>query len=370
MGLERAAGPSDAARTRWEGLLAPLAVLRKQSTLWELELARVLEALGGAGVSAVVLKGGALRHTAYERPLERWMGDLDLLVAPPDLDPTLALLATLGYTRGYSDEAKEAIETHHYHQVVSHPSGFIVEVHERLTRPGAACQLDHEEFLARARPLQWSGGTTMLVPSPADMLLHLASQIEQEGCRRLSRIVDVDRTVLAGGELDWEDIRFRAVRGHLDIALAVSLRFANLLLGTPVPDWARDGRGLPTASRRGIESIRPVSHLLRPREDARVASIDLVRLWLLPSWKERRAMLRALATRRSDPLEWIWEGKDTAAGEENGRATGGPGRLAKLVAYQLWTGTLGGFGSGRAHGVAGRPFWDDPPATGPASRIR
>ncbi|MEX1258783.1 MAG: nucleotidyltransferase family protein [Gemmatimonadota bacterium] len=349
-----------AAESGWAALFEPLPLLRKQATLWELEQDRILTALRSAGTHPIVLKGGALRHMAYDHPLERWMGDLDLLVHAEDMTPLLSTLSTLGYSSEYSAAAREGIEEHHYHHVVTHPNGFIVEAHQGLTRPGAPCALDPVRFFQRATEIHPSGGAPMLVPSPEDMVLHLVSQIEQEGCRRLSRIVDLDRVIAAFTELDWDYLRNRGEAGNLGVALAVSLRLANLLLSTPVPDWAANGRGLPPASRRGTELARPVEHLLFAKSQGVVAAQDLFRFWLLPSWTLRGARLRELAARRADPLEWVWEGKESPEeGEEI--SNGGLGRLLKMAAYQLWTETAGRFGRASVAGSGTRHFWGQDP---------
>jgi len=345
----------------WDTLLKPLPLLRKQSALWDLEQARILTALDGAGLRPVVLKGGALRHLAYDDPLERWMGDLDLLVHPEEIPSLLSVLTVLGYSSTYSEEAKIGIDEHHYHHLVKHPRGFIVEAHQGLTRPGAPCRLDPDRFFARSIELSLPDGTPMALPSREDMALHLVSQVEQEGCRRLSRIVDLDRLVTSGGDPDWNDIRGRAKEGNLSIALAVSLRLAGLLLSTPVPSWAIDGRDVPNASRRGLDSLRPASHLLVPEARAPVAREDLFRLWLLPSWPLRGARLKEIAARRADPLAWVWEGRELPD-EGGGPPTGGPGRLLKLVAYQLWSGAHHSVVRDRWAESGSRGFWEEPPA--------
>ena len=356
--IHEAAARSPAAATRLGTLLEPLVRLRKQSTLWDLEQARILGALRTAGIRAVVLKGGALRHMAYSRPTERWMGDLDLLVSSEDMEPARSAFSLLGYSSGYSETAQKAIEVHHYHDLLKHRAGFIVEVHQGLTRPGDPCRLDAASFLNRAHEIPGLPGQRMWVPKREDMVLHLVSQIEQEGCRRLSRIVDLDRVVAADGPLDWEDIGRRAGEGNLEVSLALSLRLANLLLSTPAPAWALDGRCVPRVSRWGIAATRPVAYLLFRRGQLVVAAGDVLRLWLLAGWRDRGARIRSFAATRADPLQWVWEGKDTPDGDGDEPAMGGPSRVLKLMAYQLWT-LVSAARAGASDGFGGRKFWAD-----------
>lgn len=352
--LDEWANTRDGAKVELDGVLGPLPLLRKQAMLWDLEQDRVLAALVSADLPAIVLKGGALRRTVYARPIERWMGDLDLLVRPDRMEALLEVLGELGYDSGYSDQARRGIEAHHFHHVVNHPSGFIIEAHQGLTRPGSTCSLDTDDFFRGAREFHPVGGPPMLVPGPEDMILHLVSQIEQEGCRRLSRIVDIDRVLASSGEVDWVALETRAGEGNLGVALAVSLRLADILLSTPVPSSRLDGSSLPAASRRALDVLQPVAHLLRGEDGVTVASDDLFRLWLLPTWPQRRARIRELASRTADPLAWIWEGADSP--EEDASRTGGVGRILKLVAYGAWVETGGRFG-GRSRRVGGGRFW-------------
>ena len=69
--------------------------LRRQAVL-----RRLLPALDAAGVTAVVLKGGALAYLSYPEPSLRSMSDLDLWVAPADLDRAVAIAQAAGLEIG------------------------------------------------------------------------------------------------------------------------------------------------------------------------------------------------------------------------------------------------------------------------------
>lgn len=60
------------------------------------EQERVLAAFSQAGIPVLRVKGSALREL-YPRPEYRQMSDVDLIVAPPDMERADALLCTLGY---------------------------------------------------------------------------------------------------------------------------------------------------------------------------------------------------------------------------------------------------------------------------------
>jgi hypothetical protein len=92
--------PQDAGAPMWPAYVR--AELRRHAlTAAAAEVARqerlraVLEALGGAGVDVLVLKGSALAYQLYPSPELRVRGDSDLLIRRADLDRVRAVMAAL-----------------------------------------------------------------------------------------------------------------------------------------------------------------------------------------------------------------------------------------------------------------------------------
>lgn len=282
-----------------------LALVRRQATFWAMEQDRILAALGREGLEPVVLKGGALRHVAYARPVERTMGDLDLLVPAHEVESVLEALAALGYASPYPDAAPEGFREHHYHERVA-LRGFEIEVHWGLTRPGADLRLDADLVLRRARRVQPQGAAPLRVPSPEDNLLHAISQSEQGAVHKLSRMVDLDR-IVASSDLDWDYVQREAARAGLDGFLALTLRLAHLTLGTPAPRAVLEGRALSLLSRRAVAAFDPVVHLMEPPQRAQVPRDNLIRFWNHRGLEAKARMLRTISAAEEDPLEWVWE---------------------------------------------------------------
>src|SRR5579872_670968 len=80
---------------------ARLQQIYRQSTLlnmyYQFELTQVLEALSGAAIPVMVLKGADIAETLYARPELRHYSDVDIMVHPEDLKATFAILEQLGY---------------------------------------------------------------------------------------------------------------------------------------------------------------------------------------------------------------------------------------------------------------------------------
>lgn len=344
-----------------ESIRPGLSLVTRQATLWDMEQDRVLTGLERTGIRPLVLKGAALRRWVFAKPVERAMGDLDILVARDEVPAVLDSLRELGYRSPYTEAARSGFRSHHHHERVTHPNGFHVEVHWGLTRPGAPMALDAERFLERSRTVRGPRGREVRVPSPEDMVIHTVSQSQQGQVRELRRLVDLDR-VVAAETVDWDYVRREATRARLLPALCVTHRLTALLLGTPVPGDLQEGRGLPWSSRTGVALTRPVARLLRERSRAQVPHDHLFRIWCLPTWRRRGRWLRRIVSGVGDPLEWVWGERDEAGtGEPGGRPGRGTVLLVKLAVLQATLLASAVRESLKPGGRGRMRFWKGPP---------
>lgn len=312
-----------------EAIRATLTLLRKQATFWDLEQDRVLAGLDRTGADPLVLKGGALRRGVFP-PVERTMGDLDILVEPDQVDDVLEALSGLGYRSEYSDRARKGFLEHHHHDRVAHPRGFLVEVHWGLTRPGDAIQLDPRAFQSRSVALEPPGVPPLRVPSLEDTLVHTVSQSEQDGVTELRRIVDLDR-IVAHRELDWDYVGQSAGEAGLYGFLCVTLCLAHRLLGTMIPHDLLAGEGLRRADRLRIAGLRPEWRVVAGDDTVTVAESYAFRL-LCARPDHRRRWLRDRLRGIGDPLRWVWKREDTPESVDREKTTGSVFVLKLLVA--------------------------------------
>ena len=341
-----------------DDVTSALSRLRRQTLFWDMEQDRVLGGLGRAGFDPVVLKGGALRRGIFS-PVERAMGDLDILVRPSEVADVLHALDSLGYRSEYSDRARGEFLEHHHHDRVAHPAGFMVEVHWGLTRPFETIRLDPERFIRRSIVLEKPGSPPIRVPQMEDTLVHTVSQSEQDSVRGLRRLIDLDRLASLPG-IDWYDVRDHAEAVGLTGFLSVTLRLAQLCLGTRAPDDVVRGSGIGPGSRNAIAMMDPIGRLLREPNRGDAVEFHLFRLWCArPDHRDR--WLRSRLAGSGDPLHWVWDGDDEphTAGQER---TTGLRFLVELGIYQSIL-SLTSFGSRLIRFGRDEPdFWTDPPA--------
>ncbi len=311
-----------------------LRTLRLKAAVLDLECERLLALLARAGVEVMLLKGAALRRTVYRESAERPMGDLDLLVAPGGMDAALEVLSAAGYELP-PERLTRAYQEHHFHAVLKHPGGFLVELHWALSRRESPFQLDAVRFRQRAVDCPLSRGSVSRIPCPEDLLLHMASQNLEDDFSRLRRFVDLDRLIARYPALDWDQVVGQARSGGLVHVLSYSLGLTHRLLDTPIPPAVRGRIQPPLPTRVHLALLGRERAMRRVGEPQRAPAIQLLCLWLIDGTRARLTALRAILRGATDPMEWIWLGHPEPP-ERGSSWLAGPLTLLKLAAYQVW----------------------------------
>jgi hypothetical protein len=302
--------------------------LRRQAAMWDLERDAVLRRLSRAAIPALLLKGAALRLTAYRDSAERGFADIDLLVRPESLQDAVAALARDGYQLDSEAQVKVYLE-HHHHLILTKPGGFLVEVHWALEPERSAIGLDPSAFWRDARAVPAPGVVSALVPGLEHMVLHLAQQSVEDGLSQFRRVVDVDRVIATATHFDWEHLAVEARRMRMQAGLAVTIRLAEQLLGAAVPEGFVAGLGLPAAVRRHLDLLDPVALVLLGDEPD--AARELFHLWCMPDLSARLRTLKDMVSGERDRLMNVLLPRELRKS-----ATRRMAALAKLAAYQAY----------------------------------
>ncbi len=217
--------------------------------LWRAQLDRTLDealaALDAHAIRVVPLKGPALAERLYPDPSVRPSSDLDLLVAPGDLDRAAAALATLGYQpeAGPADRYHRA-HHHHIHLLRAQPP--MIELHFRAYA-GFGIVVPADALLARAAERRTARGRRIWVPAPEDEWLYLAVHAAGHAFERLIWLHDLKLLLRRHPDLDWTAVADRA--RALGVATAVAATCDALRrLDTPVP--VARGLGVSRGPRR------------------------------------------------------------------------------------------------------------------------
>jgi hypothetical protein len=202
-------------------------------------LAKLLTLFAANGIEVLLLKGAGLAYSAYAKPTDRPMGDIDILVRD-EVAPRAWQLAVSNGWRRRTDVPKERSYDDHQHLTPLEDSDGLqvgLELHISLFTHQAPFQLPASQMWEGARRVT-IGGASAFVPSVEDQLLHAAlhfawSHEMSFGVWRTIR--DVER-IVALNTVDWRGFveKSRASRGAT--CSFWTLRLARDVAGVEVPD--------------------------------------------------------------------------------------------------------------------------------------
>jgi hypothetical protein len=235
-----------------------VATASQRAVRWEVH--QVLRALGEVDVPAILLKGAAYVMAGLPLARGRICSDVDILVPRPRLKQAEEALRRHGWEMGLTDAYDE-----HYYRTWAHELPPLVhrerrtflDVHHNLTPTVGRIPVDAAALLAAARPLD---GKNLQVLAPADMVLHSATHLFQDGelDRALRDLTDLDDLLRHFGVEAgfWEVLVARARQLSLLTPLCHALGALRDLLGVPLPDGLAAALGEWPVSRLVGAAIR------------------------------------------------------------------------------------------------------------------
>lgn len=226
-----------------------LADHHRRCVRWEAN--RLHRALAPTGAQVVLLKGAAYILADLPPARGRLVSDVDILVPKRRLRAVEQALLAGGW-----EPMKLDLYDQRYYRTWMHElpplqhrqRGSVVDVHHTILPESGRLHPDADALLAAARPVKGSG---LYMLSPADMVLHGAVHLFQDGdlAGGLRDLIDLDdllRHFGRGEPAFWRELAGRARRHRLQRPLYYALHFAQLILDAPVPPevrrWARAGR--------------------------------------------------------------------------------------------------------------------------------
>jgi len=209
------------------------------------ETGRIASLFRDRDIRMLVLKGPALSLDLYGDLSIRPSGDVDLLVPLSDIGEAGRLLQKFGYVKDdYIRSVLGDWRWRHHHYAFVHPeTGSKIELHWRM-HPWPAREPSFDALWDRRRTMM-IGGRPVDLPGLEDTFLFLASHGARHGWSRLRWLLDIDRIMRM--PLRWDrvaaELRHLAC-GHIG---GQALRLAAGLLGTPIPEGARQAADHPRA---------------------------------------------------------------------------------------------------------------------------
>jgi hypothetical protein len=225
---------------------------------WEIPF--VLRALAPLDVPVILLKGAAYIMAGLPPARGRFCADIDILVPRARLQEVEEALLFAGWEMQGTDAYDERYYrswTHELPPLVHRERHTELDVHHNLSPTIGRVPVDASALLAAARPLD---GQRLWVLAPADMVLHSATHLFQDGTvdRALRDLTDLDDLLRHfGADPEFAtQLLARARQLSLMTPLCHALGALRALLGAPLPEPLAAALGAWPASRLVGSCIR------------------------------------------------------------------------------------------------------------------
>lgn len=199
---------------------------------------RTLARLSEQRVDVLVLKGAALAYSTYRHPLDRPMGDVDILVRPESVAAVCSAAEQSGWVCRRDVSTEQRYRGHHHLPPFEDTRGVGVglEVHTQLFPPAAPFLMDASLLWEEARTAK-VGPHVVRVPSVNHALLHACVHFfwSHEGDFGGWRTLRDISLLLEDERIDWSSVIMQARRSKGSTCCYWSLRLARDLCGCSVP---------------------------------------------------------------------------------------------------------------------------------------
>ena len=248
------------------------------SELANTELRRVVDALGEAGIRAVLIKGAALAFTHYRRPHLRPRTDTDLVIDGAQRDAVAEILMALGYARSPAVDGVLVTQQFQWSRTLRAGVVHALDVHWRVFNPHAfANVLSVERVLARAVPVP-ALGPHALAPCSIDALVLACAHRAAHHAGDTDALWDFDVHLLVsslGGE-EVRELQQAVAAADVRAIAAAGIASAASRFGTTVPPT------LQAFLARAVDHREPTAVFLdagRRQVDVLLSDVGALRGW-------------------------------------------------------------------------------------------
>jgi hypothetical protein len=238
------------------------------------DLGPVLEALHGAKIPVLLLKGVPLIEHYYRNIALRPMADIDVLVPPARAREAIELMTPFPYQR-IADPSADFMKFRHAMGYWSPGNGeFDLHWHALYECQDAGAD---DFFWKHARPMRF-GGIDSLAPDATGLLLHTVIHgfrwNPEPPIRWIPDALAILRT--AGGEIEWDAMADYAGEQKLNHRLRLPLQFLQQHFAAPIPDAI-----LTRLSGQRASLVQRIENSCVLRDPTRLHASPLGHLWIV-----------------------------------------------------------------------------------------
>lgn len=255
-------------------------------------LERIALHLNLADVPVMVLKGAALNMTVYDRPDQRLMRDVDIMVRPEHAAEALAVLERAGCRQQRHWVRQDFFPRYYFETEFSDGELYpvTIDLHVRPFRPLRYVKLISDAAMwDHAAPMRL-GEAEVYLPSAEDMLLHLAVHCAFHNEDRPKWLEDIQRWIDARAEqIDWGRFVARAGQWHLHGAVLRGMALVEAEHGTLLPRHVRQAlEEMPLGWRDRLVLAQA------PRDEQHPVAHVAAAMLTTPDWRLVGGFLRSL----------------------------------------------------------------------------
>ena len=253
------------------------------------EIRRVLQALGAAGVRALLFKGTALAYSRYAHPALRPRGDTDLLIPRDQLDASRAALTSLGYAVSETSGGDVLFRQVELHRRDEHGLVHAFDVHWQISNQERFARMfDDDELWRRAEPIEALGPHARAAGAADALLISCVHPVMHH--RDDDRLIWSHDTHVIAEAMDagqWSSFVELARAKAVAAVCLHGLAQARARFGTTMPAAVHDG--LAAAARESEPSAEYLTPGRSWRDDV------AANFRALPDWRARVRLLREMA---------------------------------------------------------------------------
>lgn len=204
------------------------------------EVAHVCNALARTGTDIVLLKGAAYLFAGLPAARGRLFSDVDILVPQADIAQVEAALMLHGWATTHHDPYDQRYYRQWMHELppMQHNTReTVLDVHHAILPTTARLKPDSSKLLAASRRI--AQGSPLRLLAPPDMVLHSCAHLflNEDLTNGLRDLADLDSLLRHFGQdaRFWGELTARARELDLARPLYYALRYAERILGTPMP---------------------------------------------------------------------------------------------------------------------------------------
>jgi hypothetical protein len=204
--------------------------LVRVSSVLEDAVAR-LEAIG---IEVATIKGVTAEARWYARRGERPCSDVDLLLAPHQLDRAVEVVAALQPDHPWLPHMKEMVTSARVQSITMRLNGLEVDLHFDLLKLGIPTR-QSAELWGRTLSYSLPGGGSVRVVDDTAAMFHLLLHLNKDRFQRLLGYADIPR-LMASDQVDWRDLLRLAEHEGIEVPVLQTLDVVLDLLKVPWPE--------------------------------------------------------------------------------------------------------------------------------------